>query len=172
MPKNVEIKTAVRSKSDLVDLVSRIADAGPESIEQDDTFFKCNNGRLKLRTFSDGTGELIFYIRESLEGPRTCKYEIVPIDDVDSLRDMLTHAYGQDGRVRKRRTLYLIGRTRIHIDQVEDLGTFLELEVVLTERESENAGIREARELMDALGIEESTLIERSYVDLLNEKGT
>lgn len=166
---NVEIKAAVRSLDDLVGRVTRIADSGPEVIEQDDTFFACGNGRLKLRRFSDGTGELIFYDREGGEGPKTCHYEIVPVNMLDSLCGVLTLAYGMAGRVRKRRTLYKVGRTRVHIDKVEGLGTFVELEVVLGEGEGEEVGVREARELMAELGIGEGDLIGRPYVDLLNE---
>jgi predicted adenylyl cyclase CyaB len=66
----------------------------------------------------------------------------------------------------------LVGRTRVHIDRVEGLGTFVELEVVLDDGESENVGFQEARELMAVLGIEDSALINRSYVDLLNDKGS
>jgi predicted adenylyl cyclase CyaB len=172
MARNIEIKASVRFISDFLERVSQLADSAPEDIEQDDTFFKCDHGRLKLRAFSDGSGELIFYKRAGSEGPMTCDYEIVPIDTVDALRSALSQAYGQAGRVRKSRTLYMVGRTRVHLDRVEDLGTFMELEVVLNEGENEAVGVREARELMAVLGIEESELIDRPYVDLLNEKGT
>jgi predicted adenylyl cyclase CyaB len=76
-------------------------------------------------------------------------------------------AYGEIGRVRKRRILYLAGRTRIHLDRVEGLGDFLELEVVLVDGEPVEAGVREAQVLMARLGIDTSQLIERAYVDLL-----
>jgi len=77
-------------------------------------------------------------------------------------------AYGQAGRVRKHRTLFLAGRTRIHLDKVEGLGDFLELEVVLEEGESAEKGVQEAHGLMAKLGIEPSQLIEDAYVDLLS----
>ena len=79
----------------------------------------------------------------------------------------LSLAYGQVGRVRKYRTLFLVGRTRVHLDRVEDLGHFLELEVMLVDDESPEAGIREASDLMDRLGIQPSQLIEGAYLDLL-----
>ena len=78
-------------------------------------------------------------------------------------------AYGKVGRVVKRRTLYLVGRTRVHLDRVERLGQFLELEVVLEENEPSEVGIREAHSLMAQLGIEPSQLIEAAYVDLLTQ---
>jgi Adenylate cyclase, class 2 (thermophilic) len=76
-------------------------------------------------------------------------------------------SYGQIGRVRKHRALYLIGRTRVHFDKVEDLGDFLELEVVLAEGESAQSGVDVARELMVKFGVEPSQLIEDSYLDLV-----
>ena len=69
--------------------------------------------------------------------------------------------------MRKQRTLFLAGRTRIHLDSVEGLGCFLELEVVLSDDEPVEAGIREAHELMERLGVERSQLVEEAYVDLL-----
>jgi predicted adenylyl cyclase CyaB len=68
--------------------------------------------------------------------------------------------------VRKHRTLYLAGRTRVHVDRVEGLGDFLELEVVLDDGESVDAGTREAENLMATLGIEASDLVQGAYVDL------
>jgi len=74
---------------------------------------------------------------------------------------------GEVGRVRKARTLFLVGRTRIHLDEVEGLGHFMELEVVLREGESTEAGVREAHGLMERLGVKAAQLIDRAYVDLL-----
>jgi len=81
-------------------------------------------------------------------------------------------AYGAAGRVRKHRTLYLVGRTRVHLDRVEGLGDFLELEVVLAEGDSADAGVKEARGLMAALGLADDQLVEGAYVDLLSQGGS
>ena len=75
------------------------------------------------------------------------------------------------GRVQKHRTLFLVGRTRVHLDNVKGLGHFLELEVVLNEGELAEAGIREAQSLMARLGIESSQLVEGAYIDLLAQRG-
>lgn len=61
----------------------------------------------------------------------------------------------------------MIGRTRVHLDDVKGLGHFLELEVVLNEGEPAEAGIEEAHALMAQLGIAPAQLIEEAYVDLL-----
>jgi predicted adenylyl cyclase CyaB len=83
------------------------------------------------------------------------------------LRETLALAYGIAGRVRKQRMLFIIGRTRVHLDRVEHLGDWLELEVVLEENEPSTAGISETQELMEKLGIDSAQLVDGAYVDLL-----
>jgi predicted adenylyl cyclase CyaB len=165
--RNVEIKARISSVEALVPRVAALADQGPVEIEQDDTFFVCERGRIKLRALSATEGQLIFYRRANQAGPKESRFVISPTASPDSLRDALTLAYGSAGRVRKHRTLYLVGRTRVHLDRVESLGHFLELEVVLAEGESPDAGVKEARALMTALGLADDQLIDGAYVDLL-----
>ncbi len=148
---------------------SEIATNGPIHIKQDDTFFKCDNGRLKLRSFSEASGELIFYQRPDDGGPKESFYLRTPTTDPVGLREALTLAYGQVGRVLKKRTLFMSDEARIHLDQVEGLGCFLELEVVLRDGESTDEGIAKAHALMSALNIKESQLIAGSYLDLLSQ---
>ena len=165
--RNVEIKARIASVEAMTARVAALADQGPIEIEQDDTFFVCARGRIKLRAFSATEGQLIFYRRADQAGPKESRFVISPTGSPDSLRQALSLAYGPAGRVRKRRTLYLVGRTRVHLDRVESLGEFLELEVVLAEGESPAAGAKEARALMTALGLAEDQLVEGAYVDLL-----
>ena len=171
MPRNIEIKARLAGEGELDTVAARavkLATEGPRDIVQDDTFFCCDNGRLKLRAFPGGGGELIFYRRADTAGPKESFYLLAPVEDPDPLREALTLAYGSMGRVRKRRTLYLVGRTRVHLDRVDGLGTFLELEVVLREDEAAVAGDDEARAMMAVLGIAPAQLVEAAYVDLLN----
>jgi predicted adenylyl cyclase CyaB len=171
MARNIEIKARVENLSRLAAKVAAIADQGPVEILQDDTFFRCDAGRLKLRSFSNGTGELIFYRRADAQGPKESFYVRSATSAPDNLRESLALAYGAVGRVMKHRTLYLIGRTRVHLDQVDGLGEFLELEVVLSDGERSENGVREAQRVMEALGVEPSQLIEGAYVDLLEREG-
>jgi predicted adenylyl cyclase CyaB len=154
----------------MAERAARVADEGPWTIEQDDTFFACRDGRLKLRDFGNGNGELIFYRRPDQAGPGQSEYRITPTEDPDGLRTVLTDALGVTGRVCKARELYLTGRTRIHLDRVEGLGDFLELEVVLSDQESSRAGEAEARFLMEQLHVAEDDLVDVAYVDLLAER--
>jgi predicted adenylyl cyclase CyaB len=170
--RNIEIKAHIPSVAAVLERAAALADEGPTEIRQDDTFFECRSGRLKLRTFASGEGELIFYRRTDEHGPKESFYVRTPTATPDSLRETLALAYGVVGRVRKNRTLFIAGRTRIHLDVVENLGHFLELEVVLREDESTDVGVREARELMQRLGVAPSQLIDRAYVDLLAMSGS
>ncbi len=167
MARNVEIKARIESVESVFPKAAGLADEGPIEIIQDDTFFPCKNGRLKLRVFTREEGELIFYRRTDRKGPKESFYLVSPTTSPNTLRESLSQAYGQAGRVRKNRTLLLAGRTRIHLDRVEGLGDFLELEVMLEDGEPVESGEAEARDLMEKLGIRPDQLIEGAYVDLL-----
>jgi predicted adenylyl cyclase CyaB len=167
MPRNVEIKARVFDRPGLEAIVAGLAERGPELIVQDDTFFACPRGRLKLRDFGNGRGELIAYERPDASGPKTSDYSITSTAHPEGLRQALTRALGTIGRVRKQRTLYLIGRTRVHLDRVEGLGEHLELEVVLDVAEDAACGEAEARTLLQRLGIGAGALVAGAYLDLL-----
>ncbi len=171
MSRNIEIKARIENVDAWAAKLAALT--GKESIDiaQDDTFFRCDTARLKLRAFSDGTGELIYYRRADEYGPKESFYRRSPTPSPDSLRECLTLAYGQVGRVRKHRQLFLVGRTRVHLDEVDDLGDFLELEVVLADDEPAEAGVREASVLMESLDIKPHQLIDAAYVDLLTRRG-
>ncbi|HLX80953.1 MAG TPA: class IV adenylate cyclase [Burkholderiales bacterium] len=172
MARNIEIKAHIESVQALALKAAAIADEGPIEIDQDDTFFRCESGRLKLRAFSKQKGELIFYRRANQQGPKESFYLVSPTSTPDTLRESLSLAYGQVGRVEKHRTLFLVGRTRVHLDRVKGLGDFLELEVVLEQGEPAEAGVQEAHSLMARLGVEPSQLIEGAYVDLLTQNAS
>ncbi len=144
-----------------------ITDQPLEILNQEDTFFRCATGRLKLRRFSDNRGELIAYERADLTGTKSSNYLITKTDDPVGLRQTLANALGILGVVRKQRHLYMRGPTRIHLDKVEELGTFLELEVVMKPGQSTVQGEDLARELMGKLNIQPEDLLAGAYLDLL-----
>ncbi|MBR8656576.1 class IV adenylate cyclase [Achromobacter sp. Marseille-Q0513] len=167
MARNVEIKARVDSLAAIEPIAASLSGQPPQAIAQDDTFFACAQGRLKLRAFADGHGELIFYRRADDAGPKESFYVISPTASPDTLRETLQLAYGVIGRVRKQRRVYMAGRTRIHLDRVEGLGEFLELEVVLREDESAETGMAEAHRLLASLGVKPAQLLSGAYLDLL-----
>jgi predicted adenylyl cyclase CyaB len=137
-----------------------------EELAQSDTFFRCRHGLMKLREFADGSGELIYYERLRQTGPKTSDYQVLPVANPAGMREVLSRALGVRRVIRKRRTVLHVGRTRVHFDEVEGLGRFIELEVVLEPGEDETAGATEATRLMAALGIGEADLVEGAYADM------
>ena len=169
MPRNVEIKARVDKVEEQRARVALRAEGAPEVLVQEDIFFNVSQGRLKLRVLAPTHGELIFYQRANHAGPKTSTYAVVATDRPAQLTAVLEAAYGIRNTVRKTRQLYMIGRTRVHIDHVESLGHFLELEVVLADSEASSIGEREASNLMQQLGITTAQLVEGAYVDLLED---
>jgi predicted adenylyl cyclase CyaB len=166
MATNVEIKARVDDLAAVEAHARAIATEPPEDLVQDDTFYKCSHGRLKLRRFADGHGQLIHYLRSDDAGPKVSEYVISATSTPEALHESLSRALGVIGRVRKRRRLYLVERTRIHLDEVEGLGSFVELEVVMRPGEPQESGEATAREVMQALGISPAQLVREAYVDL------
>jgi predicted adenylyl cyclase CyaB len=173
MPANVEIKARIPSVDALLPLAQALSDDKHlQRIHQDDSFFAVPYGRLKLRVFHDGAGELIHYLRADATGPKLSDYVRVPAPEPDALREALQRACGLIGRVRKHRILALVGQTRIHLDQVEGLGEFMELEVMLRDGQTEAEGQAIAHDLMQRLGVRPEQLVQGAYFDLLQAKGS
>jgi predicted adenylyl cyclase CyaB len=167
MPSNIEIKAHVRDFDEIRRRAEQLSNTPVEVIPQEDTFFNVSQGRLKLRVLSENKGQLIYYTRPDQDGPKRSDYHISLISDPENLKRVLELAYGIRGIVRKTRYLYLVDQTRVHLDEVEGLGQFMELEVVMQEGQSDAEGQLIAEGLMAVLGVERSDLLEGAYMDLL-----
>ena len=166
MPSNIEIKARARNFADIQFRAEKLSDVPVQVIPQEDTFFNTPQGRLKLRILADHA-QLIYYTRPDQEGPKRSDYHITRSNDPENLKRVLELAYGIRGVVKKTRYLYLVGQTRVHLDDVQGLGQFMELEVVMGERQSDAEGQLIAEGLMAALGVERNDLLEGAYMDLL-----
>lgn len=167
MPRNIEIKARIDSVEAVLPRAMQVAGAPAEVFDQDDTFFASGQGRLKLRMFADGHAELIHYDRSDVGEAKASDYVRVPVSDPTAMREALTRAWGQTGRVCKRRWLLWAGNTRIHLDRVKGLGDFMELEVVMRDGEADAQGIERAQALMTALGLASAPRVAGAYHDLL-----
>ena len=165
--RNLETKARVND----LDRVRRLAldiGAWDRGTQRDtDTYFRVSHGRLKLRV-SDGVplGTLISYQRPDLMESRVSDYRLVSIPNPDSLRDALAETLGVLVTVRKSRQLLLYGATRIHLDHVDGLGTFTELETALGDQSHAEAEA-EHHFLRERLGLNEAEIVPVSYSDLL-----
>ena len=167
MPSNIEIKARARDFEQIRARAEKLSDTPVQIIPQEDIFFNVEKGRLKLRIIAPDQSQLIYYTRPDQEGPKRSDYHISRSPDPQNLKRVLERAYGIRGVVRKTRYLYLAGQTRIHLDNVEGLGQFMELEVVLEDGQSDAEGQKTAEEFMSALGVERGDLIDGAYMDLL-----
>ncbi|TKS90427.1 hypothetical protein D9C73_024559 [Collichthys lucidus] len=167
MPSNVEIKASVSDRALFAEKAAQLSQSEGTIIRQHDTFFNCSQGRLKLRDFMNESGQLIFYERPDTDGPKLSRYSISPTSDPSSLRAVLSDALGVKGEVRKERRLFLIGQTRVHLDTVEGLGHYMELEVVMRPEQTVEEGQQVAEDLMEKLGVSKESLVTGAYMDLL-----
>ena len=170
MPSNIEIKARARNFAEIKQRAESLSDTPCEVIPQEDTFFVLEKGRLKLRDFGTGHAQLIYYERPDQGGPKRSDYHIASISDIQNFKRVLELAYGVRGVVKKTRYLYLVGQTRVHLDDVHGLGHFMELEVVMREGQSDAEGQAIAEELMEQLGVAKEDLLEGAYMDMMDSR--
>lgn len=168
---NIELKARCE---DLGRLRERCESLGAESQDperQIDTYFRVAHGRLKLRESLQSGPELIFYVRADVAGARESHYQLYRVEDAEGLKAILEKALGVKAVVAKRREIYLIGNVRVHLDKVQDLGSFVELEGIV-ENLAELVYVGdEVQRLRQALGIEDHALVKESYSDLIGTAG-
>lgn len=136
-------------------------------LDQRDTFFRVAQGKLKLRQEAAGAA-LIRYGRTTDGALEVSDYEIVTVANPDPLRALLGAALGVLAEVRKQRTLLLRRNVRLHLDRVEGLGCFGEIEAVIAADEAPALYRAEVGDLLAALHIDSHALMRKSYFELLN----
>jgi predicted adenylyl cyclase CyaB len=167
VPHNLELKARHGDLAAAAAVAAGLGALGPTVQVQTDTYFRVPHGRLKLREIEGGTAELIGYDRPDRGEARTSTYLIMHVPDPGMLQSILAAALGVRGRVRKRRVIYLWHNVRIHLDEVDGLGTFVEFEAVLSAGEDGATAHARLEELGRALGIRPEDHLAPSYADLL-----
>jgi len=120
--------------------------------------------------WNDDRAELIRYSRPNIANTRSSLYTVEPAADPSALLDRLTRSHGILCIVRKRRELFLWHNVRIHLDEVENLGSFIEFEGVVSASADENISRQRVDQLVKEFAIAPSDQIGVSYSDLLIEK--
>lgn len=175
--RNLELKVVVPGES--FEGVARKARLLGESrrVEQVDTYFAVPSGRLKLREITEGSerrAELIGYSRPNEDGARWSEYyraEFKP-EQIAALIKMMKETIGVKVVVRKEREVVVTRRTRIHLDTVDSLGHFVELETVVGDDEGDSGASDELRDVSAMLGLDAFSVVAGSYSDLLETGGT
>ena len=164
--KNLEFK----ANCDSLDVLrQRLANLQAEhrcTMKQLDTYFNVPQGRLKLREINIHKAELIYYERSDLAESRYSNYQICDIPEPIAFKRIATIALGVKGVVEKQRELWMFGDTRIHLDEVKNLGQFVELETVI-HNQTEGEAQAEHQLVKEALSIKEEDLVSVSYSDLV-----
>lgn len=162
---NLEFKARVTDLAAFHAAAKRLGASDAGILEQVDTYFKVGQGRLKLREINDTDAMLIHYDRSEDAAQRWSHFRVAKVVEPEGMKAVLTAANGLRGVVAKRRHLYLWQDCRIHLDQVEGLGDFVEFEVISEGVTCNDWDRMEA--LMTTFGLRESDGIRASYSDLL-----
>ncbi|OGY47999.1 MAG: hypothetical protein A3J65_00175 [Candidatus Buchananbacteria bacterium RIFCSPHIGHO2_02_FULL_45_11b] len=166
--KNIELKIKVNDFRRTEKRLKRLGAKYCGALNQKDTYFNCAEGRLKIRETNNKNFELIFYQRPDKSIDKLSNYSIVPINkaQLKRLKNILTLSLGIKVTVSKKRKLWLFKNTRIHFDNIDKLGKFLELETVL-KKISKTKGKKEYFEIYNLLELTPFKKINKSYSDLL-----
>jgi homotetrameric cytidine deaminase len=165
--RNIEIKARDRNPARTLELALQLGAAHEGDLQQRDTYFDRARGRLKLREQEPGEDELIEYRRADEAGARASSYRRVWVSSAPDLREALDAALGTLVVVTKRRRLLLSDNVRIHLDEVEGLGSFIELEAVAGPGSDLAAEQAQVAEFRGRLEIGDDALVGESYSDLL-----
>jgi predicted adenylyl cyclase CyaB len=169
--RNIELKARDAAPDRSLEVCKTLGGIDKGVLLQRDTYFKVVHGRLKLREEEGAPSQLISYARPDEVEERLSCYRLVEIADTAGLKAALSESLGTRVVVSKRRRLFLWRDVRIHLDQVDGLGAFLEFEAVAPEHSDLTEERQKVRHLREAFAIKSEDLIDRSYSDLILAAG-
>ena len=162
---NIEIKARANNLASLEIVAKKLATTHLGLDHQIDTYFQTKEGRFKLRESTLKGAYLIPYLRPDVSGPKKSDYAMIPVDDGQKIKELFSKILGPLKVIKKTRDIYLINNIRVHLDNVENLGTFLEFEAVYENPQDEASERSKVHDLLNQFGIKESDLITHSYSD-------
>ncbi|MEM8892701.1 MAG: class IV adenylate cyclase, partial [Bacteroidota bacterium] len=162
MPLNIEIKARTERTDEIRQILHDKGADAKGTDHQTDTYFNCENGRLKLR---QGNIEysLIHYLRENQAGPKASQVSLYRPQPDPNLKEVLVAAYGIWKEVVKAREIFFIENVKFHLDTVEKLGTFVEIEAIDRDGSiGEEKLLLQCEHYMELFGIKEEDLLSTS----------
>jgi len=163
MPQNLELKARVSSLAECRTIARALGAKRVWKRKQVDTYFCVRHGRLKVREFSGGHGELISYRRPDTRGSRVSRFDVIPLARSKPVKSALAQTVGILAIVRKERELYMFRNCRIHLDRVTGLGDFMEFEVLVTRGSRQAVALM--KEMKKRFGIRSRGTVAGSYSD-------
>lgn len=167
---NIEIKARCADQESIRSILRERSAEYKGLDHQIDTYFKASNGRLKLRE-GNIENHLIFYARENKAGPKQSDIILFKNNPGSSLKSILERSLGVLMVVDKKREIYFIDNVKFHIDSVEGLGSFIEIEAIDSDGTiSRETLLKQCSDYLKLFGVEEKDLVPVSYSDMLLEK--
>lgn len=166
MPLNLELKVKLPSFEKTENLLKKIDAEQTAVLNQKDVYYKVPDGLLKLR-IENGNQSLIKYMRNEGSGDRFSDYDVLYFSSGDGEK-FLASLFDVEAVVEKKRILYMYDNTRVHLDSVENLGTFLELETLVINGKED--AVERFNKIIELLNLDTGAQIKRSYRDLIIEK--
>lgn len=162
---NLEVKARARDPDTIR---RRVRDLGAElrgTERQVDRYFNVAAGRLKLRESSFDGAHLIVYLRDDRAAARPSTFHRLPVDEPDALADTLSRMLGVGPRVEKTREVWWWKDVRIHIDEIDGQGSYLELEARLEAIGDYEEAARRVERLLEVARVAPGDLRDGSYGD-------
>lgn len=170
MALNIEIKARCKDPASIKEMLASHQAEFKGVDHQVDTYFNVPNGRMKFRE-GNLENSLIHYDRPNQAGPKKSNYILYHPHADSSLKQLLTQANGILVVVDKLRSIYLIDKVKFHVDEVKDLGNFMEIEAIDSDGSiGEEKLLEQCQFYLNLLRIDEEDLIDNSYSDLLLHK--
>lgn len=169
MKKNLELKIKLKNFNNILQNLAFLEAEESGVLYQIDMYFLTGKKRLKLRE-TNGEFHLIYYFRPDTEGSKLSQYYFFRLTNKQKtiIEKILNTFFSVKMIVRKKRVLYLYKHTRIHLDEVENLGNFLEIETVFDKNKPEYDFYNEHNKVIDALGLLQYEKIGSSYSNLVS----
>lgn len=167
---NIEIKAKLSDPQKIRDILEKLNADYKGCDHQIDTYFKCKEGRLKLRS-GNIENSLIFYERKNQKGPKSSNVLFERLKPGNKIKNILTKVYDIKIEVNKQRHIYFIDNVKFHVDSVEGLGKFVEIEAIDSDGKIGPEKLnKQCNKYIQLLGIRNEEMIEESYSDLLLRK--
>lgn len=163
--RNLELKAKYHNLERLRHLAREIGAEYQKTMRQRDTYFAASRGRLKLRETDGEPAQLIYYDREDKSESRYSHYSLCEISHPVAFKKVILAALAVKVEVIKVRELWMFQNTRIHLDEVNGLGDFVELETVI-DKQTEEEAQKEHQSVKEKLEIDDAELIAVSYGDM------
>jgi len=164
--KNIELKVEVDNFKDIIKILKNNQASEKGVLWQIDTYYNCKN-RLKVREENNRKFQLVFYVRPDRKEAKVSDFDVVDFNNrqAQELKAVLKKAYGEKVVVKKERRLWIYKNTRIHLDKVEKLGLFLELETLV--KKDITSAMKEYKEVAEFLNLDKYKKLKKSYSNLL-----